>query len=285
MYYRQLRGAMPVANTAVLALVVVLYCIFSTCEIVIIKQLDKMAVILPVLTCICENGYWPVQGLMYVELRKRNPAALTLSFHRARGYIVIGIVASATSLLRCVGINGLPGSVYVVVSCSDVVFNTLLNKFCLKKNFTKLHYLAVMLTCSAIALLAVKDHAPTVDHHLVLAMHAGNRSSKVVAGPPSHNRRLQQGEITSHQVWPLVAALTSALCSASNSVLSDFLLTKDKNKGLLAVSEASFFNSIIPFFVMPVVMVLSGEIHQYEPEWERLGDVPASNWQVNPRLH
>ena len=77
-------------------------------------------------------------------------------------------------------------------------------------------------------------------------------------------------ELSGAQLIPLLAALASALCSTSSSVLSDFLLKKEKNKGLLAVSEVSFFNSVIPFFVMPFVMLATGEVHEYGPQWDRL---------------
>jgi hypothetical protein len=129
------------AATGVHTLLIVIcgYCVFSTAEVVLIKSLDRWHVVMPVWTCLCENGYWMLQGAMYRYVSKRTPDARPVSFRAARGYMVIGTVAGATSLLRCVGINGLPGSVYVVVSCSDVVFNTLLNKVFLKKTFTRLH--------------------------------------------------------------------------------------------------------------------------------------------------
>ena len=83
----------------------------------------------------------------------------------------------------------------------------------------------------------------------------------------------------SHMPVPLLAVLASALCSASNSVLSDFLFSKDTQKGLLACTEASFYNSLIPFCVMPIVMVASGEFHRYAPEWDRLeSNSPEMPW-------
>ena len=110
----------PNASLTLLLAAIVGYCMFSTAEVVLIKSLDRMAVVLPVLSCLCENSYWPAQGLMYHWLQQRSSDARPTTWKTTRGYIVIGCVASATSLLRCVGINGLPGSVYVVASCSDV---------------------------------------------------------------------------------------------------------------------------------------------------------------------
>jgi drug/metabolite transporter (DMT)-like permease len=238
------------------------YCLFSTAEVVLIKSLDRMAVVLPVLSCLCENGYWPAQGLMYLSLRKRSPNARPTTWKTTRGYIVIGCMASATSLLRCVGINGLPGSVYVVASCSDVVFNTMLNKVCLKKMFLGLHYVAVLLTCLALVILTQSSEAPgTLDHHHVLSMHnvtASVTTSALVPAEASVGRRAQESAAAENLV-PLLAVLASALCSASNSVLSDFLFSKDTQKGLLACTEASFYNSLIPFCVMPFVMFATGK--------------------------
>ena len=239
------------------------YCLFSTAEVVLIKSLDRMAVVLPVLSCLCENGYWPAQGLMYLSLRKRSPNARPTTWKTTRGYIVIGCMASATSLLRCVGINGLPGSVYVVASCSDVVFNTMLNKVCLKKMFLGLHYVAVLLTCLALVILTQSSEAPgTLDHHHVLSMHnvtASVTTSALVPAEASDGRRAQESAAAAQNLVPLLAVLASALCSASNSVLSDFLFSKDTQKGLLACTEASFYNSLSPVCVMPFVMFATGK--------------------------
>lgn len=259
------------APLALLMAAIVGYCVFSTAEVVLIKSLDKMAVVLPVLSCLCENAYWPAQGLMYRSLRRRSADARPNTWKTARGYIVIGCVASATSLLRCVGINGLPGSVYVVASCSDVIFNTLLNKICLKKHFLDLHYAAVLLTCVALTVLTQSKEASTMDHHHILQQHNATRDLDA-------SGKAQRSDVTQTLV-PLLAVLASALCSAGNSVLSDFLFSKDTQKGLLACTEASFYNSLIPCCVMPIVMFATGEFRRYEPEWNRLESVsPLTPW-------
>jgi drug/metabolite transporter (DMT)-like permease len=123
----------------------------------------------------------------------------------------------------------------------------------------------VVITSLAILLLSMQDEIASMDHHHALAQ-AGPAGSAASLPVPA----LQTPEIGVKQIPALAAVLGSALCSAGNSVLSDFLLAKDKNKGLLAVSEASFFNSIIPFHVMLVMMWVTGEVHQYPNEWHRL---------------
>ena len=58
---RRLRSVTMGGSTTLRLLVVVAaYCVFSTAEVVVIKALDGMSVVLPVLTCLCENGYWPL---------------------------------------------------------------------------------------------------------------------------------------------------------------------------------------------------------------------------------
>ena len=51
------------------------------------------------------------------------------------------------------------------------------------------------------------------------------------------------------------ASLLSAFFSACNSVLGEFLLSKDKKNPLLAVCEVSFFNSFIPFIAIGAFLV------------------------------
>jgi hypothetical protein len=65
------------------------------------------------------------------------------------------------------------------------------------------------------------------------------------------------------------ASLLSAFFSACNSVLGEFLLSKDKKNPLLAVCEVSFFNSFIPFCVISVFLVAT--------QWWKACDDPCNS--------
>ena len=73
------------------------------------------------------------------------------------------------------------------------------------------------------------------------------------------------------------ASLLSAFFSACNSVLGEFLLSKDKKNPLLAVCEVSFFNSLIPFCAIGAFLVAT----QW---WEECDDQcsPEEDWCINP---
>lgn len=229
------------------------YCFASASEVLFVKGLNAQGIEFPVLTSALLNSYWPLQLAMYVALARRATNYRRLTWPIVRGYMVIGVLATAVSLLRCYGLNGLPGSTYVVLSCSDIVFNTLLSRFALKTRFTLYHYSAVLITVVGILLLGMSEEAA-----------APQTSSKSEAGAPSVSVSVA-----------VVSSLGSALLSAVNSVLSEFLLSKDKSNPLVSVSEVSFFNSFVPSLVLPVAMHFTGELALYEQKFSAVQAAPG----------
>ena len=218
----------------------VMYCFASASEVLLVKGLNHYDVEMAVLTAMLLNGYWPVQLVMYAALRNKHPTR-PLTFRVVKGHIIIGAVAALVSLLRCIGLVGMPGSVYVVISCSDVIFNTMLSKLFLKKKFVSLHYVAVALTMLAIAML-------------------GRHSVASNTEPPEPI-----------PFWPVCSALGSALLSAVNSVLSEFVMAKDASMHpLVSVAEVSFFNSFVPFALLPIAMLLLDEQKLYADKWQMI---------------
>ena len=98
-----------------------LYCLASASEVLLVKGLNQQTVEFPVLTSALLNGYWPLQLAMYFLLLCRADDPRFLTWPILRGYLVVGFIATGVSLLRCYGLNGLPGSTYVVISCSDIM--------------------------------------------------------------------------------------------------------------------------------------------------------------------
>jgi hypothetical protein len=129
-------------NRGVVVLLVAagLYCYASGAEVLLVKVMnsDAVSVLLPLGTALLLNGYWPLQLILYglVYRSTANPRPLTLKL--VRGYAIIGFVAGAVSGLRCIGINYMPGSVYVIISTADLPINTLMSRFALGKKFEPL---------------------------------------------------------------------------------------------------------------------------------------------------
>ncbi len=159
-------------------------------------------------------------------------------------YLLIGTLAAGVSGTRAYGLNALPASIYVVCATSDLVFNTLLSKFFLKKDFTVYHYAAVVIAMSGIVLVATDDSKST--------------------------RYNCDGDTCADDFLPGIAmALGSAFCSAVNSVLADKLLSVDK-KSALGVAEVSLFNSMVPFSVLWIPMLATQEYTRYDDAVRRV---------------
>ena len=153
-------------------------------------------------------------------------------------YLLIGTLAAAVTGTRAYGLNALPASIYVVCATSDLVFNTILSRFFLKKTFTVYHYSAVVIAMSGIALVATDNSKST--HYEC------------------------DGDTCADDFLPGIAmAVGSALCSAINSVLADKLLSVDK-KSALGVAEVSLFNSMVPFSILWIPMLATEEYTRYD---------------------
>ena len=200
------------------------YCYAAGAEVLLVKVMNSkpVSVLLPLGTALLLNGYWPLQGLMYAVVWKNTAQPRPLTFKLVRGYAVIGSVAALVSGLRCIGISYMPGSVYVIISTADLPINTLMSKFLLGKSFEPLQYVSVLCAMAGIAVC--------------------------MTGSQSDKAHTCDGDSCIDDWAPYItAALLSALCSAGNSVLGEFLLSKDKKNPILAVCEVSFFNSFVPF--------------------------------------
>jgi drug/metabolite transporter (DMT)-like permease len=190
---------------------------------------------LPLGTALLLNGYWPLQLVMYAVVWSRTKTPRPLTGKLVGGYLVIGVLAGLVSALRCIGISYMLGSVYVIISTADLPINTLLSRCVLRKKFEPLQYLAVACAMCGIALVMLQKE--------------------------SDADRLKQhcdGDSCIDDWAPyIVASLFSALFSATNSVLGEFLLSKDKKNPILGVCEVSFFNSFIPFCSIGIFMLVT----------------------------
>ena len=126
----------------------VFYCYASGAEVLLVKLMNikpphGAGVLLPLGTALLLNGYWPIQLVMYRFVWSKTASPRPLTWKHVRGYAIIGTMAAAVSALRCIGINYMPGSVYVIISTADLPMNTILSRLVLKKEFTTLQYVAV----------------------------------------------------------------------------------------------------------------------------------------------
>jgi drug/metabolite transporter (DMT)-like permease len=149
---------------------------------------------------------------------------------------LIGVSATGVTWLRAMGLTQLSGSLYVVVSSTDVAFNTLLSRFMLRQQFTTAHYVSAAVSMLALTLASLGNTA------------AG--SSSTVS-----NSELASG---------VAAAVGSSLLSAFNAVLSELALKRllggaPKPKAtVVSVSEVSLMNALVPFILLFIWVCIPG---------------------------
>jgi|EP01046_Picozoa_sp_COSAG06_P039259 drug/metabolite transporter (DMT)-like permease len=252
------------------------YCCASASEVLFVKGLNAKGVVFPVLTSALLNGYWPLQLVMYCALARSTANYRRLTWAIVRGYLIVGVVATGVSLLRCYGLNGLPGSTYVVLSCSDIVFNTVLSRFVLKSRFTLYHYSAVIITVAGILMLGISEGSSGARGGCAAGVSSCRTAPSSIASGSEAAGAAENADRSFGTSIAVGAALASALLSAINSVLSEFLLSKDKANPLIAVSEVSFFNSAVPSLLLPIAMTWTGELDLYEAKLTALELVPGA---------
>ena len=146
------------------------YCYASGAEVLLVKLMNSKpprgaGVLLPLGTALLLNGYWPIQLLMYRFVWAKTASPRPLTWKHVRGYAIIGVMAAAVSGLRCVGINYMPGSIYVIISTADLPLNTMLSRLVLKKRFTDLQYMAVLCAMSGIVVCLADPKGDSDKNH------------------------------------------------------------------------------------------------------------------------
>ena len=132
---------------AVTAAYSLLYSFSSAGETLVIKGLNynPVPVTLPVYTAFLSNQLWIFMIPMYYFMKKKD-----ISEYIGQ-YVGMGTLIFAISLLRSIGANILPGSLFSLLISTSILFTMGLRWFWLKKKITSWHISAgVCCVCSAI---------------------------------------------------------------------------------------------------------------------------------------
>ena len=233
----------------IFCLVALLYVLCASGEVWIIEDLKGEFNVedLVIFESILINSYWPLQlgvYLLSLHAAKNDNKEPTrkLSLEQVRNYSIIGLNVGIVTVFKIYAINALPGSMYVVIANSELVFTSIFSVGYLKLKLNRYQMLSVVLALSAMLCVAFDTES---------------------GGFKSKNKN---GAATVHGI---AFALLSRMLSSFNSVLAQKLLGKDK-KSRWGVMELSLFNSLIPSIGIPFVLFFKREHEQWGAKFGEL---------------
>lgn len=128
------------------------YTIAAANEYWVVNWLKMYGVNLPIFNSIVQNASWPLQLFLYTRAVSKldEPRIITPTMYK--NYIFLGTLAAFISLSRMFGLSALPPTLYVICANTEIVFETLMTKFILKRAVTWLQIFAVNLVIAAVAI-------------------------------------------------------------------------------------------------------------------------------------
>lgn len=140
-----------------------LYMFSSVSETLAIKALNYAPepITLPIYTSLLSNQLWifmfPVYLYMYLN---RTPVKVTLvkknnTIDYIGQYIVLGILTFLITVFRNFSVNAIPGSVFLLLISTSIVFNMILSALWLKRSFNYWHVAAAALCLSSATVIGV----------------------------------------------------------------------------------------------------------------------------------
>jgi drug/metabolite transporter (DMT)-like permease len=153
------------------------------------------AIRLPILSAVVQNSSWPFQLWLYNYEVGGLSEPRVLSDSTKRSYLVLGCLSAFVTLTRTMGITTLPPTLYVIVANSEIIFETILTKYLLKREITYLQLLSVSIVIAGVSISLYNPHTGTFG---------------------------QREDVTrSTLVIGVLASLTSRFASSLNTVLAD----------------------------------------------------------------
>lgn len=140
-----------------------LYALSSVSETLAIKALNYAPepITLPIYTSLLSNQLWifmfPVYIYMYLN---RVPVKVTLikknkTVDYIAQYTVLGILTFLITVFRNFSVNAIPGSVFLLLISTSIVFNMILSVLWLKRSFNYWHVAAAALCLSSATVIGV----------------------------------------------------------------------------------------------------------------------------------
>lgn len=131
-------------------------CFTYTCgaanEYWVINWMKMYGVNLPIFNSIVQNASWPLQIFIYLQVVKRSKTSRIITPTMFKNYLFLGSLAAFISLSRVFGLSTLPATLYVICANTEIVFETLMTKYILKRDVSGLQVIAVILVICAVTI-------------------------------------------------------------------------------------------------------------------------------------
>ena len=116
-----------------------LYAFSSAGETLAIKALNYAPVplVLPTYTAFLSNQMWILMLPLYWYVMRGKK--FSISWDQIYQYICMGVLTFSVTLLRSIGVNVIPGSVFSLLISTSILFNMILSFLFLKKRFNTWH--------------------------------------------------------------------------------------------------------------------------------------------------
>jgi len=207
---------------------IVLYLVTSTAAVVIVKFMNYNGdFVYPVFSALLTRSSWVLNLLLLLYAWWSVRKIHLPDFSLIKAYAFLGAITTLSDLFNSWGMNYLSGSTYALLNSSDVIFNIILGRIFLKKQFIWLHYLSVFFVLASVCVTGIPD-------------------------------------LKNAQLFGVISTILGGVMLAIEAVCSDKLL-KDKGRKdkFLQLAEHSFFVSVYGFVGLGIPVLATGEYKQW----------------------
>ena len=127
---------------------------------------------LSIFPALLQNASWPLQIVFYARARAALTTPRVVSEEMYRSYIVLGLLSAFITLTRTMGIVSLPATIYAIVANTEIVFESFMTRFILKRPVSKLQMLAVALVIAGVMISLYDPHTGTFGENDNVSKHA-----------------------------------------------------------------------------------------------------------------
>lgn len=200
---------------------------------------------LAIFAALLQNASWPVQIVYYSQEKQvfdahpdnaGKPRVITPSMYKS--YCILGFLSGFITLSRTMGITSLPPTIYVICANTEIVFETIMTYWLLRRPVSTYQLISVSLVLLGVL---VSLYNPVTQRY-------------------GENQNVSQKVLLAG----VAVSLFSRFASSLNTVLADKFLGKDA-KSRMGVLECALANSLIPCLVLPLALLVVPEYKDWGP--------------------
>lgn len=128
-----------------LLIICISYILCAANEFWVVNWFKAYGVNLPIYFAILQNASWPFQTFIYRKECAELPEKRIITQEMYKSYCILGCLAAFIGLSRMYSLSILPPVLTVICSNTEIVFETLMTIFILKKSVSWYQYTAVVL--------------------------------------------------------------------------------------------------------------------------------------------